>query len=1137
VSRGAPSAEPVAPLTELQIEGYEILGCLGEGGMGIVYLARQVSLDRKVAIKVMSPALLKDPSFGARFDREIAALVRLSHPHIVTIFDRGQSAAGHVYYIMEYVEGKDGGAAIDLERLIADRCLNSERVRELMLQVVRALGFAHCEGIIHRDVKPSNILIDRHGFAKVADFGIASMRAGPTIRHVTVANQSVGTAIYISPEQQRDAASVDHRSDIYAAGVMLYQMLTGELPVAGYEPPSRVVAGLSPQWDTVVAKALQQRPENRFADMQAFEAALRSIGQTAIREVTPIPPPPAAVPPGTSRGTSAGRAPSTASQQSGVVNRADVIKRAEQLFVQGQWKKAADLMAKAAGFFVGDEEITALMVQYRERANQVDEVLARMAALSQQNRWCEVSQIIAELQQSGVSVKGVEQYAAAAQQRFGALQPLVTTARTLLQQGRTAEAAAHANRALQHVADHAEALELAEAARKRSARGRRSRQFLVGLSAVACLAAIAAGVYLYFAESAVIEKAKRQIDNREYEDASRTLTELPHGWFVEREATYLQALVDFKKYASAKDVDDHALLQKSTQRLKDLFDASEAWRAQAKLDLADVMAQVPLPPETEDTLTRGLKIAKALNELKAVEPAALAEALLTKAEGRSEFRSPTSDTTPADYVKQILEWEPTKARKVIGLALPKEGSAPQGLLAIQGWAEKMPPLAGALSAAVVQVADERVAMGRYEEAKALADVAKQIDRFDRWRHWERRFQKMDISSPQDANNFLTFMVAGEQDPERLTKATDLYRNLKTQYPGVELPPPPEIRDEIRRRQDAQVADQFRKVIAEAEQLVKSQQYQDARAKLNEARGLSSNLWRNDAKAKELNEDVDSHLHQLNEDVDFRLHLEKAQKSYARDDFAAALAEVKAALEIRHENKEALDLSNKVQTAVDKADVEQHRRAAESAIIAENPRGAVDEMRTAYGILEKPSNATWSPRIRSTVDELAKNLVGRLHEEATELSDKRQYEDAKEKVRLGLQLPSKDETLLQLLKEIEQREADPKTANLTGRWVLPNGAECELTDSGTDIIRYKSVRLPDTISTCIGEWKRTGERLSGRFRVWFAASSRQETEGTVNATIRDAKTLAVAWQDIIFTEKPKKGIWKWQGRGEGSWTKQ
>ena len=634
-----------------------------------------------------------------------------------------------------------------------------------------------------------------------------------------------------------------------------------------------------------------------------------------------------AVPPGIGRGTSAGRAPPTTGQQSAVTSRADVIKRAEQLFVQGQWKKAADLMAKAAGFFVGDEEITALMVQYREKANQVDEVLARMAALAQQNRWCEVSQIIAELQQSGVSIKGVDQYAAAAQQRFGALQPLVATAKSLLQQGRTAEAAAHANRALQYVADHAEALEIVDAASKRSTRRRRSRRFVVGLIAVACLAAIAGGAYLYFTESVVIDKARRQIANREYEDASQTLADLPHRWFVDREATYLQAVVDLKKYASAKAIDDNTLLQRSTQRLKDVFAASEAWRAQAKQDFADAVAQVP--PDAEDTLPRALNIAHKLNELKAVEPAALADALLTKAEGRSEFQSPASEATPGDYVKQILEWDATKARTVVGLALPKDGSPQQGLLAIRGWAERTPSLAGTLSAAVLQVAEPYVTTGRYEEAKPFVDTAKRIDtHFDTWGYWEKHFQKADAENWRAAIQVLTFMVEGEQNAERLSKATDLYSDLRQRHGGVGMTPPPEIRDEIRRRQDAQVADQFRKVIAEAEQLMKSRQYQDARAKLDEAHSLSSNLWSSDAKAKE-----------LNEDVDFHLHLEKAQKSYASDDFAAALTEVKAALEIRHEDKEALDLSNKVQVAVDKAEVEQHRQKAASAIAEGNSRGA------------------------------------------------------------------------------------------------------------------------------------------------------------------------------------------------------
>ncbi len=352
-----------------------------------------------------------------------------------------------------------------------------------------------------------------------------------------------------------------------------------------------------------------------------------------------------ATPPGMARGTSAGRPPSTTSQQSAVANRADVIKRAEQLFVQGQWKKAADLMAKAAAFFVGDEEITALMVQYREKANQVDEVLARMAALAQQNRWCEVSQIIAELQQSGVSVKGVEQYAAAAQQKFGALQPLVATAKSLLQQGRAAEAAAHANRALQYVADHAEALEIVEMASKRSTRRRRSRRFVVGLLAVACLAAIAGGTYLYFTESVVIDKARRQIANREYEDASQTLADLPHRWFVDREATYLQAQAGFEEVCfregdrrrhTAANLDPTA--ERCFQCERSMACAGEAGFRGRGGPGAFLRCR--------GYSVAALKIAHKLNELKVVEPAVLAEALLTKAEGRSEFQSPASEATP-----------------------------------------------------------------------------------------------------------------------------------------------------------------------------------------------------------------------------------------------------------------------------------------------------------------------------------------------------------------------------------------------------------------------------------------------------------------------------------------------------------
>ena len=131
------------------------------------------------------------------------------------------------------------------------------------------------------------------------------------------------------------------------------------------------------------------------------------------------------------------------------------------------------------------------------------------------------------------------------------------------------------------------------------------------------------------------------------------------------------------------------------------------------------MAQVPGPPDAEDTLPRALKIARKLNELKVVEPAVLAEALLTKAEGRPEFQSPASEATPADYVKQILEWDATKARTVVGLALPKDGSPQQGLLAIRSWAEKTPSLAGTLSAAVLQVADDHVAKAELRRGQTV----------------------------------------------------------------------------------------------------------------------------------------------------------------------------------------------------------------------------------------------------------------------------------------------------------------------------------------------------------------------------------------------------------------------------------
>ena len=166
--------------------------------------------------------------------------------------------------------------------------------------------------------------------------------------------------------------------------------------------------------------------------------------------------------------------------------------------------------------------------------------------------------------------------------------------------------------------------------------------------------------------------------------------------------------------------------------------------------------------------------------------------------------------------------------------------------------------------------------------------------------------------------------------------------------------------------------------------------------------------------------------------------------------------------------------------------------------------------------------------------MAETLVGDLQAQAKALAAKRQYGEAEEKVKLGLQLPSKDEKLPQLLKQIEKLEADPKTANLSGKWAWPNG-QCELVNNGTDTIAFKALKLPKGIRACTGGWTRKGDKLEGKFRVVFD-KSRQPSDGTVGATIRDAKTLAVFWKKFDWLSKPRTGPWTWRGYGELSWKK-
>jgi serine/threonine protein kinase len=204
----------------------EVLELIGTGGMGAVYKARQPSLDRVVALKILPTEIGADPAFTQRFTREAQALARLSHPHIVTVYEFGQ-AEDTSYIVMEYVDGAS------LRHTIETGTLEPEHALVLVPQICDALQYAHEEGIVHRDIKPENILLDRKGRPKVADFGLSKLThdENHTEASLTGTHQVMGTLRYMAPEQMEGTRDVDHRADIYSLGVVFYEMLTGELPI------------------------------------------------------------------------------------------------------------------------------------------------------------------------------------------------------------------------------------------------------------------------------------------------------------------------------------------------------------------------------------------------------------------------------------------------------------------------------------------------------------------------------------------------------------------------------------------------------------------------------------------------------------------------------------------------------------------------------------------------------------------------------------------------------------------------------------------------------------------------------------------------------------------------------------------
>ncbi len=255
---------------------YEIQDKIGQGGMCTVYRGRQISLDRPVAIKILNEKLTDVEDVLARFNRESLIIARLNHPNVIHVIDRGVTDEGMPYFVMEYVEG------IDLAQAIKQNLLDTNRKLDLAIQVCRALSYAHKNGVIHRDIKPGNILIDREGNVRVLDFGIAKFfDEGTASRQLTRADLVMGTLAYMSPEQQDGLDRVTHASDLYSLGVILYEMFTGSKPAGRFRPPSHLNPEVSPALEETILKCLEADPARRFSSADEIKDRLLTLLQGA----------------------------------------------------------------------------------------------------------------------------------------------------------------------------------------------------------------------------------------------------------------------------------------------------------------------------------------------------------------------------------------------------------------------------------------------------------------------------------------------------------------------------------------------------------------------------------------------------------------------------------------------------------------------------------------------------------------------------------------------------------------------------------------------------------------------------------------------------------------------------------------
>src|SRR6267378_237228 len=289
------------------VSHYYVIEKLGEGGMGVVYLAEDTHLGRRVAMKFLTSS---DRHYRARFLREARAVSSLSHAHIAGIFDYGETAGGQPYSVMELIRGKT------ISQLLQHDGLTLSQTVEIIASVADALGEAHHQGIVHRDIKPSNVVVNERGQVKVLDFGLAKQLFEETSQHVdseartlfstrTRSDVIVGTPLYLSPEQA-SGKTIDGRSDLFSLGALLYECLTGQSAFSGSSlleigaqviyfnppPPSQINPGVSAELDRITMKALEksldaryQSAEEMFSDLRTLQKTMGSDGRRTLARV------------------------------------------------------------------------------------------------------------------------------------------------------------------------------------------------------------------------------------------------------------------------------------------------------------------------------------------------------------------------------------------------------------------------------------------------------------------------------------------------------------------------------------------------------------------------------------------------------------------------------------------------------------------------------------------------------------------------------------------------------------------------------------------------------------------------------------------------------------------------------------